>query len=150
MGVGDAVIENGVGYRWVADNFGPLVDRHLAGDDGGPSFVAVLGDLNEIAALVSVQDGRTSIVENEHIDLCQGSEHFAVSAVATGERQSCEEPWQAVISDRKVLPASLLTKGSRQPAFADAGLLRISRGSLSVNEDICLSIGRNIDGPLKR
>jgi hypothetical protein len=38
------------GVGGVADQRGPLIDRELAGDDGGAAAVAVLEDLEEIVA----------------------------------------------------------------------------------------------------
>ena len=33
VGVMDEAIEDGIGDGWIADDFVPLLDRHLTGDD---------------------------------------------------------------------------------------------------------------------
>jgi hypothetical protein len=52
--VNDA-IEDGVGERRVADDLVPSVDRELPGNEDGACVVAVLDDLQEVAALVGVE-----------------------------------------------------------------------------------------------
>ncbi len=51
MGVVDEPVEDGVGEDGVADDVVPGVDGKLAGDDGGAAAVAVLEDLEQVAAL---------------------------------------------------------------------------------------------------
>ena len=55
IGVVDEAVEDGVGDGGIADDFVPVVDGHLAGDDGRAALVAVLDDLEEIAALVVIE-----------------------------------------------------------------------------------------------
>jgi hypothetical protein len=43
VGVVHQAIEDGIGQRWVADDFIPTLDRHLAGDDQRTGLVAVCG-----------------------------------------------------------------------------------------------------------
>ena len=50
MGVVDEAIKDGVGQSWIADGLMPMVDGELARDDGGTPSVAVLEDLQQIAA----------------------------------------------------------------------------------------------------
>ena len=49
MGVVNEAIQDRVGKGGVADNFAPLLDRNLAGDDRRSALVAVFEDFKEIA-----------------------------------------------------------------------------------------------------
>ena len=55
VGVVDKAVEDGIGDRWIADHVVPVIDGHLAGDDGRSLLVAVLDDLQEIAPLLVVE-----------------------------------------------------------------------------------------------
>jgi hypothetical protein len=41
VGIVDEAIEDGVGQRRIADGVVPMLDRHLAGNDGGRAAVAI-------------------------------------------------------------------------------------------------------------
>lgn len=48
-------VEDGVGERGIADDLVPMFDGQLAGHDGGLAAIAILNDLQEIAALLGGQ-----------------------------------------------------------------------------------------------
>src|SRR5262245_61781643 len=52
MGIVDDAIEDGVGDGRLADDVVPAIDGDLAGDEGGAAAIALLDDLQQIAALV--------------------------------------------------------------------------------------------------
>ncbi len=62
VGVVDKAVEDGIGDRWIADHVVPVIDGHLAGDDGRSLLVAVLDDLQEIAPLLVVELLRAPVV----------------------------------------------------------------------------------------
>ena len=64
----DETVENGVGDGGVGDDLVPVIDGHLAGDDGGTTLMPVVDDLEEIAALVGGQRCQSPIVEDEEFD----------------------------------------------------------------------------------
>ena len=68
-------IEDGVGQGGIADDLVPAVDRHLAGDDDGAGVIAVLDDLQQVAALLGVQRLRAPIVEDQQIDAGERVQH---------------------------------------------------------------------------
>lgn len=47
----DEPVENGVCEGGIPDGLVPMLDRELAGDDGGPSAVSVFEDFQQIASL---------------------------------------------------------------------------------------------------
>jgi len=71
VGVMDQAIEDGVGIGGVADQRVPLIDRELAGDDGGAAAVAVLKDLQEVVASPGVERLEAPVVEDEKIDTAE-------------------------------------------------------------------------------
>ena len=56
----------------LADEFVPVVDRELAGDQGGGATVAVVDDLQQIASRVGVHWCQAPIVENQQLDPAEG------------------------------------------------------------------------------
>jgi hypothetical protein len=71
VGDGDA-IEDGIGDGAVGDDGVPVLDRHLAGDDGRATLMAVVDDLEKIRAPVRRRAGRAPVVENEEFAPCEG------------------------------------------------------------------------------
>ena len=63
VGVVDEAVEDGVGQRWIADDVMPMLDRHLAGDDGRCPAVAIVDDFEQVAALLRGQRRQPPIVE---------------------------------------------------------------------------------------
>lgn len=51
VGVMDEAIKDGVGEGGVPDSLVPVLDRQLAGDDGGAAAVAVFEDFEQVAPL---------------------------------------------------------------------------------------------------
>lgn len=71
MGVVDEAVEDGVGVGRVADEGVPLVDRELAGDEGGTAAISVLQDLQEVVAGAGIERGEAPVVEDEKIDAAE-------------------------------------------------------------------------------
>ncbi len=64
VGVVDDAIEDGVGQGGIADDLVPALDRQLAGDQQRAGVVAVLDDLEQIAALLGAERLGSPIVES--------------------------------------------------------------------------------------
>jgi hypothetical protein len=94
LGVVDEAIEDGVGDGGVGDDLMPMLDRHLAGDDGRSALVAIIDEFEEIATLLAGERGEAPITEDEQVD----------------PRQHLEEPRIASV-------------GERRPSLEDSGLL---------------------------
>ena len=84
-------------------------------------LVAVLDDLEEIAALVSVETLRPPVVEDQQVDPGEGLAEPRISAVTAGEREGGKQARHAMVGDGEVVPAGLLAEGTGEPAFADTG-----------------------------
>jgi hypothetical protein len=60
----DETVENSVGDGGIGDHLVPVIDRHLAGDDGRSALVPVVNDLEKVAALVT---GERSIPQSSRM-----------------------------------------------------------------------------------
>lgn len=61
----DEPIEDRVAKRGVPDELVPVVDRYLAGDQGGAPAAAIFDDFEEIAALTIAEGGKAPIVQDQ-------------------------------------------------------------------------------------
>jgi hypothetical protein len=87
VGVVDQAVEDSVGIGGVADQCVPLIDRELAGDDGGAVAVAVLEDLQEVVAGRGVERLEAPVVEDEEIDATERAQE-----AGGGGRRRAPEP----------------------------------------------------------
>src|SRR5271154_1563904 len=108
VGVVDEAVEDGVGEGGVADDFAPLIDGNLAGDQCRSPAVAVFEDLEEVDALSLDEDLQAPVVEDQQVDPGEALEETGVASVATCEGQSLEQPWDALIKDRSPVAAGLV------------------------------------------
>ena len=119
-------IEDGVGQGWVADGLVPVLDRQLAGDDGGGAAVAVFEDFQQVTALGGGEDGEAPVVDDQHLPAGDGFEDAFMAAPvsrtgATGKSEGFEPARGALIEDGPPVPASLVAEGAGDPAFAKTG-----------------------------
>jgi hypothetical protein len=121
VGVMDQAVEDGVGVGGIADQRMPLIDRELAGDDGGAAAVAVLKDLQEVVAGRGVERLEAPIVEDEKIDSAERAQDAGVAAVAARQSEIGEQPRNALIEHGTIVAAGLVAERRGEPALADAG-----------------------------
>src|SRR5258708_38781757 len=81
VGVVDEAIEDCVGDGGVADDFVPAIDGQLAGDDDRTSFISVLDDLEQVAALIGVERLRSPVVQNEQIETSDSAQHLGITSI---------------------------------------------------------------------
>src|ERR1017187_9478605 len=62
IGVVDQPIQDGIGHRGIGNNFVPLIERELAGNEGGSLALAVIEHLQELAVEFSWNTGNAEIV----------------------------------------------------------------------------------------
>ena len=97
VGVVDEAIEDCVGDGGISDNFVPAIDGQLAGDDDRTSFISVLDDLEQIAALIGVERLRSPVIKNEQIETGDSTQHLGITAIGSAECQGGEETRHAVV-----------------------------------------------------
>ena len=119
MGVVDDAIENGVSERWLADQLMPFVDWDLAGDQRGAATVAVFDDFEHVVALFGPDRLEAPIVEDQQLDAAEGAHQAGITAVAAGEREIAEHPWDALVKHRAVVAAGFLAESTSKPTFAN-------------------------------
>ena len=64
----DETVEDGVGDGGIGDDLVPVIDRHLAGDDGRSALMPVVDDLEQIATLFAGERSEAPVVEDEELD----------------------------------------------------------------------------------
>ena len=62
MGVVNEAVEDGVSDGGIGDDLVPMLDRHLAGDDGRSALMAIVDDFEEIATLLAGKRGEAPVV----------------------------------------------------------------------------------------
>ena len=120
MGVVDEAVEDGVGQRGVADHVVPTVDRELAGDEGRGALVAVVDDLQQIAALLGGERCQAPIVEDEQLDAGEALEQAGIATVGARQGEVFEQPGQPQIEGGAVVAAGLVGERAGEPGLADA------------------------------
>ena len=98
----------------------PLVDRELAGDEGGAAAVAILQDLQEVMAGAGIERLKPPVIEDQQIDAAERAQQARVAAIAAGERQIVEQTRDALVKDRAIVAAGLVAERRGNPALADA------------------------------
>ena len=115
----DDAIEDGVGQCGIADDLVPAFDRDLAGDDERAAIVAVVDDLQQIAALLGGQRLGSPVVEDQQVDARELAHQASIAAIAARQRQGSEQPRAALVEDRQIFAACLVAEGAGEPRFAD-------------------------------
>src|ERR1700751_3655822 len=99
----------------------PFVDRDLAGEDGRAAPIAFLEDLVEVTTSTGVERFEAPIVEDEELDAGEAAQDAGIAAVTAGEREFREQLGNALIENRAVVAAGLVTQETSKPRFAHAG-----------------------------
>src|SRR6516165_11041570 len=111
----------------------PSVDGYLAGDQGGAAAVTIFDDFQHVMALFRPQRLETPIVENQELDTAEGAHQTRVAAVAAGQGEIAEQARYALIEDRAIIAACLVTEGASQPALptpAGPSMIRFCASSI--------------------
>ena len=103
MTLGEEPIADRVGGGGIADLIVPKLDGDLAGDDRRPLPPAILQDLVEIAAGVSVERGHPPVVEDQDIRAGESGEGAGVRAVGTCKREFIEQSRDSAVESAEAL-----------------------------------------------
>ena len=82
MGAMDDAVENGVSQGRIANDLMPAISRELAGDQQGSPVVAIVDDLEQIAALVGSERFGSPVVKDEEIDALERRDQASETAFA--------------------------------------------------------------------
>ena len=117
----DQPVEDGIGDGWIADMGMPVLNRQLAGDDGGGASVPIVDDLQQIASLLGGEWGQSPIVEDEHLYVGQALQHPGITPIAPGQAEAFQHARHTLIKHGAVVAAGALSQGAGRPCLADAG-----------------------------
>jgi hypothetical protein len=84
----DQPVEHGIGDGGIADVRMPVVDRQLAGDDGGGAAMAVVDDLQQVASLLCGERGQTTIIEDQDLYAGEALEHAGIAPIAACQAEA--------------------------------------------------------------
>src|SRR5260370_6611236 len=110
MGAMDDAVENGVGQRWIANDFMPAIDRDLAGDQQGSPVVAIIDDLEQIAALLGIERFRCTIVDDQQAGALERAPQARQPALGARRAKIGEQARGALGEHRKTLAACLVAE----------------------------------------
>jgi hypothetical protein len=135
VSVVNEAVEDGVAQGGVADNFVPMFDGDLAGDDGRGATVAFIQDLQKVAPLGRIENRKAPVIEDQELNAADGFEQAAIAAVAASKGKRLEQTRDAVILDRAIVaagfvPSRLLTSRRQTSGICDrptASLLEAER-----------------------
>ena len=83
--------------------------------------MAVLEDLQKVAALSVLQGGEGEVVEDQQVHLGQPREQPSIGAVGFRDGQIVEEPRGSSVVSLEADAAGALGQGAGEPALADSG-----------------------------
>jgi len=114
-------IEDGVSDGRIIEPGVPVVDRQLAGDEGGFAAAAVVDDFEQIVPRRLIKRGHAPVVKDQYIDASQLHEQAAEAAVGMRDAKRLRQARHALVKHWKALATGLLSECAGQPRFADTG-----------------------------
>jgi hypothetical protein len=114
-------IQDRVPERGVSHDFVPVIDGHLAGEQGASATVAVVKHLEEIVAGHIVQRSEPPVIEDEQVGAGEALKDPGAGSVPAGEAQLVEEPREAEVADTEAVPTGLMSEGAGDVRLARSG-----------------------------
>ena len=116
----DEAVEDRVGEGGVAEEVVPFLERELTGHQGGTGGVAVLEELEQVATMVGVELGEAEVVEGDEVELGERGEQLGIGAVAAGDGEVVQEPWDAQVQRGEAVATGLVGERAGEPGLTDA------------------------------
>ena len=110
MGVMNETIQYGVGVSWISDDFVPAVHGELRRDDRRAAAVARFEDFEEIVTGDGVERLQSPIVEDQQVGAAEVAQDAGMTSIAARQRQFLEQPGDALVENRSIIPASLVAE----------------------------------------
>jgi hypothetical protein len=105
-------IADGVGQRGLSDVIVPLGRGELARDDRGAAPIAILENLEQVAALLVLRRGQAPVLEEEDVHPRQPAEEPAVGAVGAREAEVSEQAGGPAVVGAVAAAAGLVGEGT--------------------------------------
>jgi hypothetical protein len=121
IGVVNQTIQDGITDGRIRETGMPLDHRHLSGDQGGGSAVAIIQDFKQVLRLGTGQRITEPVIEGQELGAGEGVEELGVRAVGVGEGDMVEETRGAMVADGEVVAADRVSQGTSEESLADTG-----------------------------
>ncbi len=118
MRVVDDAVEDGVGDGRLVDDSMPFGDRDLGGDQGRSALIALLGEFEEVVALLGGEAVCAPVVEDQELNLGKLVDQSRVSAVLAGQGEVLEQSGYPAVEHRLVEPGGLVSQRTGDPGFS--------------------------------
>ena len=119
------IVNDAVQYRVAEGGIGndvmPLRHRDLACDQQGSLVVAIIDDLEQIAALVGGERFRSPVVDDEQMDAFERRDQARQTAFAARLGEIGEQAGCSLVEDGEAVAAGLVAERAGKPGLADAG-----------------------------
>ena len=90
-------VEDRVGERGIAEGLMPVLDRQLTGDQRGAAIMTIFDNLEQVATIFIPEWRQSPVIENKHICLSQGCEHFPLASIPFRARQFVKKSGQTEV-----------------------------------------------------
>lgn len=107
----------------IVDETVPIVDRHLAGHDGGASADAIIQHLQQVGSAARAERIQAKVIENQQLAFRQLAAQLANRAISVCDRHLFQQSPHAPIAHGQTFARRLHAERACQPGFAVAGLL---------------------------
>ena len=91
VGVVRKPVDRTLGQDGIVEQRNPLVDRAVAGDDGGGSSVSFENDFVEIAGLLGIETPQAEVVDDEHVGGEQAAQYLLGGVIGPRLMKSLQE-----------------------------------------------------------
>ena len=114
-------IQYGVGERGLADIVMPELDRQLGGDERGAMAMAVVEQLQQVAALGGAHRSNAEIVDRKKLGAGQRAHELGVAPVAVGKGELLGQARPAPVAHAVVLATGAVGERTGEEGLAAAG-----------------------------
>ena len=73
-------VQDGVAEGGISDNFVPMFDGDLAGNDGRGATVAIIEDLQKVAPFGRIKNRKAPVIEDQELNAADGLEQATIAA----------------------------------------------------------------------
>src|SRR3984893_7757023 len=111
MGAVNDAVEDRVTERGIGDHLVPFTDRDLAGDQQRATIVAIVDDLEQIAALLGIKRLRPPIVDDQQPDAFERGQETRQAALTARLDEVAEQAARPPVEQREALAAWPVNQG---------------------------------------
>ena len=121
VGVVDEPVEDGVCEGGLPDHGMPALHGQLRGHDRGAQSMAVLDDLEQVAAVLGAELRHPPVVDDQDGGLGDRGEQLGIAPVGARDGQLGEQAWEAPVRGGVSVAARAVSEGAGYPTLSHAG-----------------------------